>query len=110
MNKKRIEGEIILKDGDVIRIGNMVIKVHAPFTEAKTQLRAEPVNQIDLEPIPQPAPASEPEPIPIIPPEEEKPEKKSDWLPLALGIGSCLLILCIVILCIALGLYFILNT
>jgi pSer/pThr/pTyr-binding forkhead associated (FHA) protein len=107
VNKEQIEGDVILKDGDEIKIGNMVIKVHAPFTEAKTILQAEPLEKVVFESVSEPAPA--PEPIPVTPPEGEKPEKKPNWLPLGLGIGGCLIILCLVILVIALGLYSILN-
>jgi pSer/pThr/pTyr-binding forkhead associated (FHA) protein len=110
VNKELIEGDVILKDGDEIKIGNMIIKVHAPFTEAKTQLQAEPVKEVVSEPVPKPAPVPEPEPVPVFPPEEEQPGKKPDWLPLGLGIGGCLIILCVAILFVALGYYFIFGS
>lgn len=106
VNKEQIEGDIILKDGDEIKIGNMIIKVHAPFTEAKTRLQAEPVKEIVFESVSKPVPALEPEPIQEVSLEEETPENQTSWLPLGLGIGGCVVILCVSLLCILLG-YFI---
>ncbi len=107
VNKKQIEGDVILKDGDEIKIGNMIIKAHAPFTEAKTRLQAEPVKEVVFDLASKPAPVPEPEPIQESP-EEGIPKKRPSWLPLGLGIGGCLIILCVVVVFVSLG-YFIIS-
>ena len=101
VNDERIETEVELKDGDKIKIGNMIITVHAPYTEAKTQMAPEP--QIAAEPKPAPKSKAKAEPTPEKPPEEKEGEKKSSLLPLGLGLGGCLVLLCIGLICITAG-------
>jgi cell division septation protein DedD len=101
VNDVRIGGAVELKDGDKIKTGNMVIIVHAPYTEAKTKMAPEPQVKAEPAPAPKPKPGATPEK----PPEEKGLEKKSSLLPLGLGVGGCLVILCVGVLCIALGYY-----